>query len=174
MPRDPQKVKAYLRRYYEKTKETRREARRILRNKWRRANPEKVAAVRARYYATHTDELLAKRRARYLVNGEATNPRKFALRKQLRDQMLEAYGRKCACCGEAGEGFLTLDHFGEYRGVPEPERPGMYQRNYRGSYEYLRLRKMGWPKDGLRILCMNCNWATRRDRPCPHTTMPKA
>jgi hypothetical protein len=79
----------------------------------------------------------------------------------LRAGMLAAYGGVCACCGEDREPFLTLDH---------SNRDGAeHRRSVGGSNSILvDLRNRGWPKDGYRILCMNCNWATRYGKECPH------
>jgi len=33
---------------------------------------------------------------------------------------------------------------------------------------YRKLKKLGWPKDGYRVLCANCNLGTKFGRTCPH------
>jgi len=81
-------------------------------------------------------------------------------RAQLRIEMLAAYGGRCSCCGEDREPFLTLDHMlGD----------GAAHRRSVGRNRVLRdLQLRGWPQDEYRILCMNCNWATRLGDLCPH------
>jgi hypothetical protein len=111
---------------------------------WKERNPEKFKAIIDRGKDT---------RARYRI--------------RLRLEVLEAYGNKCACCGEEHPDFLTIDHinndgaahrrelFGDSRGV--------------GSYEfYLWLKREGFPKDNFQCLCMNCNWAKGKYGVCPH------
>jgi len=92
---------------------------------------------------------------------------------KVKSDFLEAYGGRCVCCGETEPVFLTMDHGGRDNG---PLRRVGYTKKgkvrlvpERGMGEYYRLRKIGWPKDtGIRILCMNCNCATRRGARCPH------
>jgi hypothetical protein len=75
----------------------------------------------------------------------------------------EGYGGAiCVCCGETELTFLTMDHI---------DRTG---RDHRIALKTLKttfyqwLRREGYPV-GFRVLCMNCNFATRYGRPCPHT-----
>ena len=69
-----------------------------------------------------------------------------AWRLRIREEMLEAYGRKCACCGETNSIFLTLDHIG---GMTDKNHPWSHLR--RGTGIYGQLKKMGWPKAPLSI-----------------------
>lgn len=78
-------------------------------------------------------------------------------------ELIQAYGGKCKCCGETETAFLTLDHIGG--GGSE----------HRRSFEGNHVRKMrqelkagGWPTDKYRLLCMNCNFATKHGKTCPH------
>lgn len=84
-------------------------------------------------------------------------------RKRLRDEMIEAYGGRCACkwCPETNPAFLTLDHI---------NGDGKAHRKEVGSHSYADLRRRGWPQDGYRLLCWNCNALTRYSRVCPHET----
>lgn len=78
---------------------------------------------------------------------------------KLRQDVLEAYGRECSCCGERREEFLTLDHIGgrddEHRGLKTQQ-------------VYQRVRAEGFPKDKYRLLCWNCNCARGMYGYCPH------
>lgn len=80
------------------------------------------------------------------------------------DELIDAYGGKCQCCDESHREFLTLDHIG---GGGNKHRASITQGN-----KVLRVRQQlkaaGWPKDKYRLLCMNCNFATRFGRICPH------
>jgi len=84
-------------------------------------------------------------------------------RKRIREEMLEAYGRKCSCCGETESDFLTLDHIGGKNDTNHPWAP-----TRGGTSIYGKLKKMGWPKDHYRLLCWNCNCASRWTGVCPH------
>lgn len=84
------------------------------------------------------------------------------LRKRDKVLAFKAYGGvACACCGETEFAFLTIDHI----------NGGGHQHRLRiggsGSRLYTWLRLQGYPS-GYRVLCMNCNWATRLGAPCPH------
>jgi hypothetical protein len=123
------------------------------------------------YYQKHKEILLPKIRERVrrweIENKDKRNerdrkrrrmgptPNIFAsrrYRKKLREEALDVYGRKCSCCGESIEEFLTIDHVngGGVRHRRELKTGG-------GRFE-LWLKKMGYPKE-YRTLCWNCNWS---------------
>lgn len=116
--------------------------------------------IRARYLRQR-HEVCAKRCVYRQNNPTRTREAVIKWRLQLRAEMLEAYGDKCECCGEGVKEFLTIDH-----------RMGGGQAHIRmkgGNYPlYHELRQLGWPKELFRLLCWNCNFATRRGEPCPH------
>jgi hypothetical protein len=84
-----------------------------------------------------------------------------ARRRNLREEMIEVYGGRCACqwCPETDPAFLTLDHV---------NGDGKEHRKTVGSHTYADLRQRGWPQGGYRLLCWNCNAMTRYGRVCPH------
>jgi hypothetical protein len=93
------------------------------------------------------------------------NPnRRLASKKysaRLREQVLQAYGGKCACCGENNHVFLAIDHV--YGGGTKELTAGNSTNLYR------RLRDLGFPKDDYQCLCHNCNWAKHiTGGCCPH------
>lgn len=92
---------------------------------------------------------------------QASREAQAAIRKRARDQLLEAYGGKCACpnCPETNPAFLCLDHV---------NGDGKAHRMKIGSHTYADLRRRGFPKEGFRLLCWNCNSMTRFGRKCPH------
>lgn len=81
-------------------------------------------------------------------------------RRDLRKEVIEAYGSICACCGEYRWQFLTLDH---PKGDGQKDRAK--HRNITGQI-YGWAKKNGFPKI-YQLLCMNCNWVRRYDL-CPH------
>lgn len=118
------------------------------------------AAGKLRYYTDPS----------YRARTQAASRRRYA---KVREQMLLEYGQKCACCGEQNRAFLTMDHGGTDKGklfvfgTTKKGKPRVLP--VRGTAEYFRLMKLGWPKDlGIRVLCMNCNFAERGGRTCPH------
>jgi hypothetical protein len=83
------------------------------------------------------------------------------MRKRNRDELIEAYGGKCACadCPETNPAFLTLEHVGG---------TGKQHREQVGSHAYADLRRRGYPQEGFTLLCWNCNAMTRGGQRCPH------
>ena len=79
--------------------------------------------------------------------------------KELREAALRAYGKRCACCGEAEEAFLLIDHV---------NRDGQRHRRTIGRHIYAWLKRQGYPKDRFRVLCFNCNMGNAWGRTCPH------
>ena len=114
------------------------------------------------YKARHRERLLAKSKEYYQRNRAQHNQYGRNARLRIRLEMLQAYGGKCACCGETELVFLTLDHV---------EGGGRkHQRELGGSSDDTAryLKSLGWPRDGYQILCFNCNYAKYRLGVCPH------
>lgn len=86
--------------------------------------------------------------------------------RRLRKAVIEAYGGKCACCGEAHEEFLSIDHI---NGNGSRHRKSLSKRGAKSATPfYLWLKRNGFPKDEYRCLCMNCNFARGYRGYCPH------
>jgi hypothetical protein len=68
-------------------------------------------------------------------------------RLKIKLEMIRAYGSKCISCREDHPFFLTLDHV---------DNNGSYEKE-RGADFYKKLKKLGFPKNGLQLLCHNCN-----------------
>lgn len=102
----------------------------------------------------------------YHASSKSTPDRRREYRREwyaaLRAATLEAYGSKCACCGEATTEFLAVDHV---NGGGSAHRAHLGGRNI-----YLYLRNAGFPKDQFRLLCHNCNMARGLYGKCPHET----
>jgi hypothetical protein len=79
-------------------------------------------------------------------------------RYKLRQDILDGYRRKCACCGETEEAFLTIDHVNN--------NGAAHRRSVKGENIYRSIRKNNYPPE-YQLLCMNCNWAKRVGE-CPH------
>lgn len=77
----------------------------------------------------------------------------------LRQEVLQAYKARCACCGEERTEFLAIDHINN-DGAAHRKRVGH-------SSVYRWLKKNHFP-DGFQVLCYNCNWAKYRYGICPH------
>ena len=102
-----------------------------------------------------------------LTSTERTRRRRNNLRTKefwgkSRQDVLDAYGRKCACCGETEEKFLSIDHI-DGGGAEHRRSIGMRG----GGQFYCWLRREGFPA-GFQVLCMNCNHAKGNYGACPH------
>ena len=93
-----------------------------------------------------------------------TSEKGRAARKRWRDRVrrecIEAYGGKCACCGEAHHEFLTAEH---KKGGGHAHRKSINGINF-----WYWLRKMGFPKRDFELRCWNCNLARGLYGYCPH------
>ena len=80
--------------------------------------------------------------------------------RAFRAQAVAAYGGRCECCGESHPMFLAFDHV---------NGGGSKERREVGLQAMLcRLRREGWPRDDMRLLCHNCNGAEGMLHYCPH------
>lgn len=117
------------------------------------------------YYARNRERVLARNKAWASANPDRMRALHAAAtkrwRREVRQQVLEAYGRACACCGESTESFLALDHV---------NGGGTQHRRGSSTYRvYKDVRDAGFPPT-YRLLCHNCNYAVSRDPDgaCPH------
>jgi hypothetical protein len=87
---------------------------------------------------------------------------KATLRRQrIKQIVVDAYGGKCACCGETRLYFLTIDHVD---GGGTKERLSTKRTSSTTMHYYLR--RAGYPQ-GYQVLCFNCNCAKSDDEFCP-------
>jgi len=108
--------------------------------------------------SANRDEFRAKHSEWRDANREHVRQYHKRKRDELRDEVLDAYGGKCACCGEVERDFLTIDHI---NGGGTAHRKAIHGKVYN------QLRRDGFPL-GYRVLCWNCNWAHRLYGSCPH------
>jgi hypothetical protein len=100
-------------------------------------------------------------RTYYHTNRQKVLSSERKIRWQLRLEIIKAYGGKCECCGETIPEFLTIDHV-HGGGTKHRESIGGTKALYR------LLQKQGWPREGYRLLCYNCNCARGAFGTCPH------
>lgn len=79
--------------------------------------------------------------------------------------MLTEYGGHCTCCGETEFKFLTLEHV---NGGGNLHR----KQFHKADGTWADLKRRGWPKEGLTILCWNCQMAKTHYGKCPHQQRP--
>jgi hypothetical protein len=144
------------------------EKQRRMQKLYREKNREKRNAQKREYYRANK-EIHRKRSAKWREDNpdkwlEMMRESNRRQRERLRKEMIDAYGGKCACCGETEALFLELDHVNN-DGAEDRKENGY------GVKLMCRLKKKGWPKDRYQILCSNCNQGKNRNGGiCPHKT----
>ncbi len=84
----------------------------------------------------------------------------------LKEKIFSEYGNKCECCGQTVWQFLSIDHI-DNTGAEHRKNENM-GRNA-GKIMYQWLKNNNYPKDGFRLLCMNCNACIGFHGFCIHT-----
>lgn len=118
--------------------------------RWRSKNPDKNAAIKKRSYEKNKEQLLSRHKI---------------YRDNIRQETLQHYGGKCACCGESIYEFLALDHINN-DGKQHRLIAGV------GAAFCIWLKKNGYPSN-IQILCHNCNQAKNFYGCCPHHPLKK-
>jgi hypothetical protein len=83
--------------------------------------------------------------------------------RRLKQEVVNAYGGQCVCCGETELVFLTLDH----KNNDGAQDRRMRKTNGSGYGLYTRLKREGFPNT-FQVLCANCNWGKYVLGRCPH------
>jgi hypothetical protein len=127
------------------------------------ADPKTPAEILARneaYRQKNWDKIYARQLAWQRENKEKCNEANRKSRRRLRAEVLEAYGNKCACCGEQEEAFLEVHHINGGGNKHRKELGG-------GAKVYGWLKRNNWPRD-FELNCSNCNKAEYNRGICPH------
>lgn len=140
-------------------------------------DPESHLEIRRRAVRTNLDNYYARNpglRTSYNAEWREKNPGKYTeynkkSNLKLKRQVMDAYGSKCACCGETELTFLTIDHINndgnEHRREMAAES-GNYSQA--GARTYRWLRDNNFP-EGFQVLCANCNYGRQWNGGiCPH------
>ncbi len=140
---------------------------------WRRHVCNSCESMRKQgYYNANYEDIREKQNKKARKSYRDLTPEQLAeralwqrlYREKFKVQIFEAYGNKCACCGETEPLFLTIDHV---------NNDGHLARKYKlhptDTLNFYRwLVKNNYPKD-FQILCMNCNFGKARNNGvCPH------
>jgi hypothetical protein len=116
---------------------------------WRRKNPERWAQLQAKSRKKRLSDPAK-------LEKERKRGRDYWQRMKL-DAMNAYGGPVCACCGETGLSFLSIDHVNN-DGAEHRRSLGYGEGNGSGAYAAtLRwMKRNGYPP-GFQVLCMNCN-----------------
>jgi hypothetical protein len=100
-----------------------------------------------------------------LTRCEICNKIQTDKHRDLRHEVVVAYGGKCVCCSERIEMLLTIDHKLN-NGARERRRM-----SYNAFRFYRKIVREGFP-DIYQLLCWNCNYGKFRNGGlCPHQTL---
>lgn len=119
----------------------------------------KVAA----YYAVNKKRIRAYYKTYYKTKQKQLRVAYKKWHNAIKEEVFNAYGNRCVCCGETKKEFLTIDHINN-DGREHREKVG-------AQGVYLDIKKQGFPKDKYRILCMNCNHSLGIHGYCPHNLL---
>lgn len=100
---------------------------------------------------------------KYIDRKELIRERQRIYDMSVKMKVIEAYGRKCACCDEKITEFLTIGHINGYKSEDNKNNG-----KKSGGKLYRWLIKNNFPKENYQILCYNCNCAKAFFGYCPH------
>ena len=120
------------------------------------------------YYQAHRERILESAHQWYLRNKETSKKRCANNRKKMRRAALDAYGGKCACCGETQDEFLSIDHINNDGAEHRKQLSKRSVRGGGGSLMHQWLKNEKYP-EGFQVLCFNCNMAKGFYGQCPHS-----
>jgi hypothetical protein len=157
-------------------------------SRWKKEDPKPDTIYMRGWLQTDEGKAYRKKHADYAREWRKKNREKFRAtqkraQQSTRLEALQHYSKevpKCACCGEQGIPFLTIDHING-DGAAHRREIGMAQGNVEqverqkqkvsmgGNGFVYWLKKNNWP-EGFQVLCANCNFAKRSGAECPHQT----
>lgn len=146
---------AYRRKWYSENKEKMRGYFRIYREK----NREKVRMWDKDFKEREKERLKKERHEQYVKHKKWHQDYGANNRQRLKKSVLDSLGGHCFCCGETDMAFLTVEHL---------LKDGAKHRREVKSRVYVDILRRGSPRDKYAVLCMNCNFATRFNKKCPH------
>lgn len=114
------------------------------------------------YYRKNADRIRERVIDYFKENGSGILSRRRQKDRQLKQEIIDAYGGKCECCGESAFEFMTIDHINGDGAEHRRQIGG------KGRHLYRAIKAEGFPKDRYRLLCLNCNISLGFYGYCPH------
>lgn len=146
---------------------------------WRQSHPERRRELNKNYIERNRDRLspVWRERAKQWQRAHPETVKASTLRNKekqkewsknraisLKQQVMSAYGGYCTCCGESQIEFLSIDHIRN-----DGKKWRAEGKHSLGTNFYFQLKKQGYPKENLQILCYNCNLGKHyHGGVCPH------
>jgi len=115
----------------------------------------------AAHYRRNADRVRQRMGEYYHENKEDIIEKRKQADRELKQEIIDAYGGRCACCGEEMIEFLTIDHINN-DGAKHRARVG------KGRGVYKDIKAQGFPEGKYQVLCFNCNIARGFYGYCPH------
>lgn len=97
---------------------------------------------------------------------EAKRQTRIRYYRKLKQEVFDAYGNVCACCGESTYEFLTLDHVNN-DGAAHRKQLKASGRGADNGAVWRNIRDRGFPAE-YQLMCYNCNCAKQFAGGCPH------
>lgn len=141
------------------------DCRKISTNLWYKNNRERMRRLQKEYREKNLEKVLEIEKKSREKNRESRLNRMRQYYFNLRNELFEAYGNKCACCGEIRREFFAVDHI---LGGGTAEKRKLGTRPL-----YRKIKAEGFPKDKYQILCHNCNMSLGFYGYCPHSPSVK-
>lgn len=134
-------------------------------------NKDKISIRQKKYYLANKDKWLEKNKndKKRIKAYKTSNPNHYRdLYRKNRQKALDAYGGKCACCGEDRYEFLAIDHINNNGKEHRSEMAKTTASGKTcGDSIYRWLKRNQYPS-GFQVLCHNCNMAKAFYGTCPH------
>lgn len=128
----------------------------------RQRRHESKAEKDAEYYRNNASHIRDRALGYYREHAVDIIERRRQKDRQLKREIVDAYGGKCECCEESTIEFLTIDHING-DGAEHRRKIGG-----KGRRIYAEIKREGFPKDRYRLLCLNCNISLGFYGYCPH------
>src|SRR6266487_243530 len=94
----------------QKYEASRKEARRAYLAAYYIRNKERILQRQKEWQRTHQPQMRETARRYHSNHFEARNAKTMANYRKVREEVLQAYGHACVCCGETRGEFLAIDH----------------------------------------------------------------
>jgi len=128
---------------------------------WQQNNKDKCNQSQRKWQQNNRDKCNQSNKKWQQDNRDKYNQSQRESNQQLRDDVIDAYGGKCACCGEERKEYLSIDH---KNGNGKKHRKEI---GVTGLQFYRWLRQNNYP-DGFQVLCFNCNCGKGTYSVSPH------
>jgi len=129
---------------------------------WQQNNGERYNQTQKIWRQNNRDRSIQAAKIWQQNNRDGHNQSQRESRHRLRNEVIDAYGGKCACCGETRKEFLSIDHKNGNGNKQKKEIGARTSQEF-----YCWLKENNYP-DGFQVLCFNCNCGKGTYSVCPY------